>query len=237
MGNDLLNGNLSNLVNLITVTGMLGIGAFGLVDASKSIRGGASNVGFSFIKKELALFEEPLKTIGKGAPLRTLKANWLNGVTKADQKATAKSLIRLSLKPDNAEDLASATGLNAVTLKVLATSIVEGSTLDQEEINFLGRFDAIVSTILDAAYERGDQQYRNTAKALAAIVATVLAVVAGGVVFFSNQAGATIPAYITSSEFLTATLVGLVSTPLAPVAKDISSTLQAAVKAVNAVHR
>ena len=104
-------------------------------------------------------------------------------------------------------------------------------------MNLLGRFDAVVSAILDAAYERGDQQYRNTAKAMAALIATVLAVIAGGIIFFSIEKSPTVTDYISSGFFLLAALVGLISTPLAPVAKDLTSSLQAAVKAVNAARR
>ncbi len=237
MSNDLLNTNLNSITDFMAAAGALGTAAFGLVDASKCFGGGASNAGFSFIKRELAPFNKPLDSVGEGAPWKTLRANWLNGVPKADQKATAKSLIRLSLKPENAEELAKATSLDAGRLAAIATSISTGSPLSTEDMNLLGRFDAVISAILDAAYERGDQQYRNTAKATAALVATILAVIAGGIIFYSIEKTPSVTSYLSSSFFLLAALVGLISTPLAPVAKDVTSSLQAAVKAVNAARR
>jgi hypothetical protein len=99
-------------------------------------------------------------------------------------------------------------------------------------MNVLGRFDAVVSAILDLGYERADQLYRNAAKAAAALVAVVLAVAAGALI---HNTGAPAPAdsYF-PNHFFVALLVGLVSTPLAPVAKDVSTALTAAVRAVGA---
>jgi hypothetical protein len=183
---------------------------------------------------------------GSAQLLATLKANWLNGVAKADQKAAAKSLIRQGLTPVNAERLAKATGVDPAELRALAGRIRDGQNLTPQEINVLGRFDAVVSAVLDLGYERGDQLYRNAAKIAAAVTAIVLAVVGGGVIYYHNcgidlgyshNCGADLGGYLASNDLLLAILVGAISTPLAPVAKDLSSSLQAAVKAVGAVKR
>jgi hypothetical protein len=47
--------------------------------------------------------------------------------------------------------------------------------------------------------------------------------------------GGSLGDYLKSSEYITAIVIGLVSTPLAPVAKDLASSLQAAANAVNTV--
>ena len=73
----------------------------GLVDASKAFCGGPSNFGFGYIKTAI----EPFLVKAPGAAtafgnvqvLQTLKANWLNGVAKAEQKAKAKALVHLGL--------------------------------------------------------------------------------------------------------------------------------------------
>ncbi|HZQ12153.1 MAG TPA: hypothetical protein VFB31_05020, partial [Pseudolabrys sp.] len=173
------------------------------------------------------------------APWQTLRANWLNGVAKADQKAAAKSLIHLALSPGNATKLAAAVGIDAKTLDAVAKKIDKGTDLAKSDIDVLGRFDALVSAILDAAYERADQQYRNTAKLLAAVVAMVLSGFGGYFVDAAAKSPAALAPfdYMASKEFLVALVIGAIATPLAPIAKDLSSSLQAAVKAIGSVKR
>ncbi|MGH6738224.1 MAG: hypothetical protein ACREDY_04180, partial [Bradyrhizobium sp.] len=154
----------------------------------------------------------------------------------ADQKAIAKSLVRLGLTPGAAPQLAQETGVNAIELGTAAQNIAAGTALTQQDINILGRFDAVVSAILDLGYERADQLYRNSAKIAAAAVAIVLATIGGGIIFF-NQTPPPTGTYFGSSLFLLSVVIGAMSTPLAPIAKDLSSSLQAAVKAVSAVRR
>jgi hypothetical protein len=216
----------------IAAIAALGTAAYGLVDASKAMWGGASNAGFGRIKDSLARFNPALNTLGN-APWQTLRANWLNGVAKADQKAAAKALIHLALSPGNAAALAEAVNMDANALKTAASKINQGDELNKTDMDILGRFDALVSAILDAGYERADQQYRNTAKLLSALVAVVLAAIAGGVIQSANGVG--LGGYLGSKEFLVAIIIGAVSTPLAPIAKDLSTSLAAAAKAVGAL--
>jgi hypothetical protein len=70
---------------------------------------------------------------------------------------------------------------------------------------------------LDEGYERADQRYRNAAKVLAGAFSIVLALFGG---------------WIVGSNPLLALFVGIIAVPLAPIAKDLSRTLQAAVKAL-----
>jgi hypothetical protein len=91
------------------------------------------------------------------------------------------------------------------------------------------RFDLIVTAMLDEAYQRSDQKYRNKARGLAALVAVLLAVAAG----WTLTGGA----FWKSQELGLSVLVGLLATPLAPVAKDLSSALAAAVNAMQAVKK
>jgi hypothetical protein len=235
--------NLAGIGTLLAAAGGLGTAAYGLVDASKAVAGGMSNPGFGFIREAV----RPLLGGADGATafgaeqiLATLRANWLNGVAKADQKAVAKSLIRLGLTSGNAAQLAAATGVDATELNAAAQRVQNGAALTQQDINILGRFDAVVSAILDLGYERADQMYRNSAKGAAALVAILLAAIGGGIIFFGDTGSTTPPSlggYLSSRLFLLSILIGAMSTPLAPVAKDISSSLQAAVKAVSAARR
>ena len=92
-------------------------------------------------------------------PYATIHANWLNGVPKADQKATVKALIRLGLTPVTAPTLAKgAPGVDAATLQSAATKVATGADLTEPELQVLGRFDATIDAQLDAGFERAEQQ-------------------------------------------------------------------------------
>lgn len=236
----MLSGDLGNILNFLGAASGLGTAAMGVVDALKAFRGGPSNIGFRIIERTL----RPFLVAGSGATIAfkpediaaTLRANWLNGVAKAEQKAKAKSLIHLGLTLGNAEALAAAAGVDAGKLLGLAQHTATGAAVPADEIAVLGQFDAVLSAVLDEAYERGDQQYRNATKLLSALVATLLAVI-GGWVIYANATPPPAGFYFASSQFVLALLVGVSATPLAPVAKDLASSLQAAVAAVAAVRR
>jgi hypothetical protein len=233
--NYLLNGQVSNILNFFAAASALGTAAYGLVDASKAFGGGISNAGFSHIREAvvpLIAAPEPAaaQRFDRKHVLATLLANWLNGVPKADQKAAAKSLIHMAVTPENAERLAKETGIDVAKMEAIAGKIRNGERLLENEISVLGRFDVIVSAVLDEAYERADQKYRNYSKLAGCVVATVLAAIGGGIIYVDNGGSGWV--YPQTHEFLLSVLVGLIATPLAPVAKDLSSAIAAAVKTV-----
>jgi hypothetical protein len=226
---DKLADNLGYILNLIAAAAALGTAAFGLVDGSKAFWGGLSNPGFGYIRKAitalLAASTPVAAAFGPNQILQTLRANWLNGVSKADQKAVAKSLIRLMLKPETAPAMAAAVGVNADHLTLAARHVQDDENLTEQDIKVLGTYDVMASAVLDFGYERADQFYRNCAKIAAAICAVGLAVAAKRILDGSFE------------NLPTAIVVGLIATPLAPIAKDLSSSLNAAVKAVSAFKR
>ncbi len=225
---------LANIESIIAAIAGLGTAAYGLVDASKAVRGGASNPGFGHIRSTVQPFlpESSDSAFGPTQILDTLRANWLNGVGKAEQKAAAKALIRLTLTQNNAPRLAKATGVSASALQEVADKIATGHDLAPQDINLLGQFDTVLSAVLDTGYERADQLYRNSTKAFAAATAIALALIGGGLL---SQSG--ISAYLCSGQALLALLIGVLSVPLAPIAKDLSSALSSAITAVSSLKR
>lgn len=229
---------LDNIGNAIAAIAALGTASMGLVDAFKVLPGGGpSRIGFGYIDSGLMPFVQQIFA-GPGAPrataptaqpeqiydqnlvIRTLRSNWINGVDKSMQKAKAKSLIHLGLNQGSAANLAAVAGVDAVALQSLAAKMSNGGTANQTELNVLGQFDTVLSAVLDEAYERADQKYRNGCKAMATILATVLGIVAG----FLIEGGLT--------GVLTGAAVGLISVPLAPVSKDLVTSLQAAAASI-----
>ena len=93
------------------------------------------------------------------------------------------------------------------------------------------RFDAYLEDVLRAAYERGDQAYRNAAKLLAGCFAELLAVAGGWIVHANHHHDVFSASYVIGSpEFAFALVLGAVAVPLAPIAKDLATALQTTVK-------
>ncbi|NEH58129.1 hypothetical protein GR198_20620 [Rhizobium leguminosarum] len=222
-----ITGTLGDVGNILAAASAIGTTSFGLVDSTKASKGGISNAGFGHLSTAVKGFLPALNVINPADPLQPLKANWLNGIAKAEQKAMAKSLVRLGITAATAADLArAAPGVDAAVFGAAATKINSGSDLSEQEANTLGRFDAILDARMDAGFERADQLYRNASKLLAAVISVTLSI-AGVIVI---QKG--VPA---GSDFLLALLIGLLATPLAPIAKDISSALSTTVATLKSV--
>ena len=225
-------GAISNfpLTTVILAIGSLGTAAYGVVDVSKGFGGGISNRGFGDIRKVIsrlipapAANTDDFSAISRTSVLATLRSNWLNGMALADQKSVTKALIKLNLTPASAKGMATATGVDGDLLASVAGKLATGAALTQQETDIYGRFDLLLSTLLDQAYQRGDQRYRNSAKLLAVPVAVALALAGGwaleGCKFWSTDAWKAI-------------VGGLLATPLAPIAKDLSSAIQEGAKVV-----
>lgn len=218
---------LQNLPQLAAAIGALGTAAFGLVDASKVFGGGVNHIGFTGIRgaiRQLTDAGEPVNALSQKKIVATLQANWMNGTQLGSQKAIAKSLIKLNLHPRNAVALAEATGVDPGVLKIVATKIAEGTSLSSAESDVFARFDLIVTALLDEAYQRSDQFYRNWTRALAALVAVALAL-AGARMLHPPV------------DWPLAVLVGLLATPLAPIAKDLATALATAATTLQLVKK
>jgi hypothetical protein len=218
--------NVSNYIGeLIAAVAALGTAAYGLIDVSKAFNGGVSRIGKNTILVALAPFGPALvAAVGPGWQDIVIW-QWINGVAKDDQKAKAKSLIRLGLTTDNARALAGPGHVNADDLANTVDKLLRGGDLLPQDVNVLGRFDASVDAILDSAYEHADQQYRTAARGWAAAVAWALAVIGGVLLFHGNYS---------IGKFLLTSMIGAVAVPLAPIAKDLTGALTSAIGAIGA---
>jgi hypothetical protein len=224
-----------DLPKIVLAIGSLGTAAYGVLDASKSLAGGISNFGMGDIKKVISkLIPDRQTSAGNGpalgltSALATLRANWLNGMALPDQKSVAKALVKLNLTPDNARAMANATGVDPNTLTNIASKLGSKEAMNDAEADVFGRFDLLLSSLLDQAYQRADQKYRNGAKLLAIPVAVVLALLGA-----YAMKGDT----LSFQEAWKACLGGLLATPLAPVAKDVASAIQAGTKLAQSVKK
>jgi hypothetical protein len=236
--------NLSgiDIPSVIGAIGALGLASFALVDATKVCRGGVSNAGFLFIERAVKrLLPSEKQATPQGSLLDLLHANWINGIALADQKAIAKSLIKLRLSAETAPQFAAATSTQAEVLHRVGAKMTAGGSLVAAEANELGRFDLALSAILDEGYQRADQRYRNLSQVIAAAVATVTAVLGGWAVSHPADAatGGAAPAaeYFFHKDMWISLLCGVLATPLAPISKDVASVVQAGMKLAQSVKR
>jgi hypothetical protein len=225
------------LQDVVTAIGGLGTASFGLVDALKSACRCINRVGFDHIKQvvsalapEDATAGAPVNALSQANILQTLEANWVNGADLASQKAIAKSLIKLHLSEANAATVALKAGVDPAVLGAVAAKIASGTALSQTEGDAYSRFDLIVTALLDEAYQVSDQVYRNRMRMLAGGLAVVLAVAGGWALVGTDN-------FWHSSAPVLAFLVGLLATPLAPIAKDLSSALATAVNTMQLVKK
>jgi hypothetical protein len=169
---------LATTVSVITAMGALGTAAFGLVDATKVFGGGVSNIGFGSIERALRPFGTALESATPDWRA-TLRANWINGVAKEDQKTAAKTLIRLGISATNVDALATAGHVDQAELHKALDAIGTGAPLSVADAQVFGRFNAVIDAVMDAGYELGEQRYRNACKLVAGVIAVLLALWAG----------------------------------------------------------
>lgn len=232
---DLISAELNNVTGMLASVAALGTAAYGLVDITKLFWGGVSNAGYGYILSALKPFAPALIAAGGKSWPQTLRAHWINGMAKDDQKATAKALIHLGLSTDNAAELAKEGRVAPDALKDAVAKLDQGTALLPADINVLGRFNSMIDAALDGGFERADQVYRNAAKALAGVFAIMLAIGGEAVIAASGNGGAVPANFIGSGGFWLAVIIGIVSVPLAPIAKDISTSLTTAVNAMKGV--
>ena len=224
------------VTEIVTAIGGLGVAAYGVLDAIKSFLPHINRIGIVSIHRavEALLPEEndsqPGNALGRARILNTVEANWINGVDLNNQKAVAKSLIKLHLSKDNARAVARECNVDEEAMVAIANAISGGDSLDAAQTDAHARFELILTAILDEAYQRSDQEYRNKTRGVAAAIALVLALAAGWSLNGTS-------AYWHSPDAALAAIAGLLATPLAPIAKDLSTALATAVNTMQQLKR
>jgi hypothetical protein len=245
----------TTLPQIITAIGALGTAAMGLLEALKPVFPQINKIGFGRIQKTVSALTpgdgpaaaaaapppaavEPaaagaLNALPQSGILQSLQANWINGTDLTSQKAIAKSLIKLHLNASNAAAVASVTSVDPAVLTDVVTNQSKAIALSQPQSDLYSRFDLIVTAILDECYQWSDQTYRNWTRALAAGLAVILAIVG----MWMIDGAKLWCSFWLNNDFWIAVLAGILATPLAPVAKDLSSALATAVNTMQLVKK
>ncbi|MEK7403115.1 MAG: hypothetical protein AABZ80_12240 [Gemmatimonadota bacterium] len=204
------------LTNAILATGALGTAAFGVVEALKFTPLG--NAGFGVAMRQLGSLVEALH-VAYGDEYRDL----LRGQYRAeDRELLARTLrqgVRVGTTDANAGSITRFLGSIDQTKLAAAIHAAEtGADLSSEQRNVIGRFELAADARIDAALTLARARYVDSARVAASVVALTLALIVG-----ANMPDVTM---------VQAFIVGLAAVPLAPIAKDVASGIQAAAKAL-----
>lgn len=224
---------IAHVTELVLATGALGTAAFGIVEGLKPLPF-IGEAGFDAIPRTL------------GDAVRTLEQahgpTWesvYRGLYRGDQPELARLLrqgVRVGLTQQNAPAVGAAlfgagapeiADLVRVTAHLYAAAVEQGTgeaaTTDAER-RALGRFELAIDARIDAALAIARQQYASRARVAAFLVSLGIALVTAFLIGDGDGAG--------WPPWLVALLVGVAAVPIAPIAKDVASGIQAAAKAL-----
>lgn len=212
---------MESLTTLILAAGALGTAAFGIVEVLKWTPLGAA--GFGRVKGVLGpLLQALRRAYGTGSE-ELLRAAYRDGRGQGELRRLLRQGIRVGLHPDEAPRYAEHLGLGGgEALAHAAALLSRGDDLPTELRNVLGRFELAVDARIDAGLALAESTYVGSVRIAASLLALGLALLAAAVLRGEG----------TAVSWGRALLIGIAAVPLAPIAKDLVSALQAAAGAL-----
>lgn len=239
------------LGELTLATGGLGAAAYGVVDGLKLIPwidlagferlfGSRSSMGGRHWPMQQRAGLDPLLPSLQAAygadAVELLKAQYRSGRSKGDLPRTLRQGVRIGFGVQSQEEItrtAQALGIDEQAAQQAASALViarnqrppaAGETplatitsVSGEERSALARLETTIDARIDAALVLAEVQYVTQTKVTAMIVALSIALIVG---------------HFLGSNPLVSLMIGLAAIPLAPVAKDLATALQEAVRAL-----
>lgn len=242
----------------ILAVGALGTAAFGIVDGLKFIPW-IDLAGFerlfsrhpmrrarawpTTIRANLDPLEPTLRLAYGDDVMEVLKAQYRSGRSKGDLPRTLRQGVRIGfgLMPGDAiEAVARALGLPPATAQAVANALVATRSarppalgeptppvggpplISEDDRAAMARLETAIDARIDAALVLAETLYVTQTKLVASVVALAVALMVGG--------------FLKAPWWLSVTF-GIAAVPLAPVAKDVATALEEAVKAMQAVRR
>ncbi|MDZ7643541.1 MAG: hypothetical protein U5K76_04490 [Woeseiaceae bacterium] len=208
---------MENLGTLVLAVGALGTAAFGIVEALKWTSLGL--LGFSRIGR---LLGEPVMAalgVAYGPDyLALLRAQYRAGRRDASLASTLRQGARVGLTPETAAGMARAVGVVAEQdLREVATALAQGEELSAAQRGILGRFELALDARIDAALSLAADRYAGSLRVAASLVAITIALAVG---------------LSRGQDLVLSLIVGVAAVPIAPMAKDLSSAIKAAGRAL-----
>ncbi|WP_193172962.1 hypothetical protein [Nisaea nitritireducens] len=222
-------GLVEILATVVLAAGALGTACFGIVDALKiwprfAIR------GLTHIKDRLTFLEGALEYAYGEASEELIRAQYLNGRAKGELGKTLRQGVRIGLTPDTAKVMAAHLGsIDAKALTLIAGKISKSEELTDPERNTLARFETAVDTRIEALLGLAEAHHTAFNRISAAGFALLISVLIGlcGNQYLGSGISTGTSTSIDWSFFFLSLLIGFIAVPIAPVAKDIASSLQA----------
>lgn len=208
---------MENLGTIILAIGALGTASFGIVEALKWTRVGV--MGFGRIK---TLLGDPVMMalqLAYGSDFMLfLEAQYRNGRNSGELPRTIRQGARIGLTPETAPGLAAQVGVvDGQQLSEVAAAIQSNEELNSEQRNLLGRFELALDARIDAAMSLANDRYIGYVRLLASVVSIIIAAFVG---------------ISMGIDWKTWLIVGVAAVPVAPMAKDLASAIQAASKSM-----
>ncbi len=206
-----------DLGEFVLATGALGTAAFGVVETLK-ILPAIGNAGFPVAQRHLGPLHQALEVAYGGQYLDLLRGQY----RAEDRDLLARSLrqgVRVGITDANAGVIAGFLG--SIDTAILAAAIKaaeSGDSMTAQQRNIIGRYELAADARIDAALTLARARYIDVARITAMVVALTI----------SFAVGLSAP----NGDWFTVLVVGLAAVPLAPIAKDVASGIQAATKAL-----
>jgi hypothetical protein len=205
---------MDDIGTIVLATGALGTAAFGLVEALKWTRI-VGTIGFGSLRHSLGPIWESLET-AYGPAYEQVLAGQYRGDARELVRAIRQG-VRIGLTPDNAPRLAGFLGvLDGDALSRAAAHLPTAPTISDDARYVLGRYELAVDARIESALAIAQSQYAGKLRTIAMILSLGIGVGVG----------------IYLGQFFLGFLVGLAAVPVAPIAKDLVSALQAATTAL-----
>jgi hypothetical protein len=219
------NGIVEQLATVILAAGGLGVAAYGVVDGAKVIPG-IGLIGYRHLRNQL----EPLMAaIGRAYGSDTeplLKAQYRGGRAQGELPRSLRQGYRIglpALEPTEIRAVAEAIGVaQSEAILGAAAKLRAGTTPEPAEREALSRLEVAADARIEAAMALAESDYVSGTKLLAGGLAIAIAVIVGWLV--KDE--------ILGHWLMKSVLIGLIAVPVAPVAKDLSTAVSEAARAL-----
>jgi hypothetical protein len=215
------------LGTMVLAAGALGTAAMGIVDGLKWWER-VDIPGYEQAKAYITAFLPAVEAAYGPNTDNLLKAQYRDGRGAGELPKTLRQGLRIglvSLPDQRVAAMAQALGVvEGKQLVEVAKALHETGDLNEAQRKVLAQFELAAHARIDAAMAIGERIYVAWQKSVAAAIAVVVALIVGLILWAEHQD--------TGWVLLKAILVGLAAVPLAPIAKDISSALAEAAKAL-----
>jgi len=243
---------MADLADLVLATGAVGTAAFGVVEGAKSFRCIAM-MGYRHVSSLL-------ERLGLSGVLERAYGSHVEDMLEALYRKDARELgrmirqgVRIGLRSDDARLISTHLGWEKALVDALSHAVAripqpealtrvsdqEGGPgaslpLSDADRGVIARFELAIDSRIEAATFAADKTFAGRARWAAAWVAISLSLFAAAAGVTLEPTPATPLGWLESLErnWVWALVIGIAATPLAPIAKDLARTLQAARRAI-----